>query len=62
MGKFVGLVGKIVLTLKDDTTDKKLTEKKKLPTLRKNKRVASQHRSRHKLQHILFCPTAQQQF
>jgi hypothetical protein len=33
-----GKLRTLALTLKDDTTDNKLTEKKKLPTLRKIKR------------------------
>jgi transcriptional regulator with XRE-family HTH domain len=37
-------------------TNNKTTDN--LPALRKIKRPASQRTSRHKLQHILFCPTA----
>ena len=37
-------------------TNSKMTDK--MTTLRKIKRAASQRTSRHKLQHILFCPTA----
>jgi hypothetical protein len=46
--------------LKDNTADNKQTEKQtdKMPTLRKIKRAATNRISRHKLQHILFCPTA----
>jgi len=41
-------------------TNSKMTDKMtdKMTTLRKIKRAASQRTSRHKLQHILFCPTA----
>ena len=37
-------------------TNRKTTDK--MPTLRKIKRAATQRTSRHKLQHILFCPNA----
>jgi hypothetical protein len=37
-------------------TNSKTTDK--MPTLRKIKRAATNRTSRHKLQHILFCPNA----
>jgi len=59
MRYFVADIYKLAATLKDYTNDNKRTVKAtdNLPTLRKIKRAATQRTSRHKLQHILFCPS-----
>jgi hypothetical protein len=44
------------LTTQQIETNNNTTDK--MPTLRKIKRAATNHTSLHKLQHILFCPTA----